>query len=538
MKIVIVLALSLLFSACSKDSLTPAEQGVLDQILLIANSDEPRELDPLLSTGSPEHNIHLALYEGLVTKHPKTLAIEPGVAESWSLSEDGRTYRFKIRDEARWSNGETITASDYVWSWKRSLMPALGSEWGYLKYYLEGAEAYHKGETDDFSSVGVKALDDKTLEITLVAPCHFFLQLLDHYSYFAVHPETILAHGAIDQPVSKWTLPENWVGNGPFALSKWVLNDVIETKKNEHYWDAANVKLNGVNFYPISDQQAEVRAFRSGKVHLTYSASLAIEKIPYFKKQPGNVLRVDPIYASYYYEFNTQKEPFNDVRVRKAFSLAIDRALLTERVSKAGETPSWSLVPPDPNGYEPKQYFNYDVVKAKQLLAEAGYPEGDGFPTVELLYNTNDNHRKIALAIQQMLNQNLGLQIELVNQEWKVFLNSRRDLEHDIARAGWIADYLDPSNFLEILVSDSGQNNTGWENNEYDHIIKQLKFTQDVNERRALFEQANKILATEFPVMPIYIYTDVNIVAPEVKGWYGNVMHYHPYNRVYLEAQK
>ncbi|WP_239923607.1 peptide ABC transporter substrate-binding protein [Agaribacterium haliotis] len=526
----------LMLSACSSDKLTPAEQGINTQTLLIANGDEPRELDPQLSTGSPEHSIHLALYEGLVSKNSKDLSIEPAVAESWEISDDGRIYTFRIRDNARWSNGDAIKASDYVWSWKRSLLPKFGSEWAYLKYYVKGAEAFHKQKNNNFDEVGIKAVDDKTLVITLNEPCNFFLQLLDHYSFFAVHPATILKHGDIDQAISKWTLPENWVGNGPFSLKKWAINDVIVTEKNPHYWNADNVKLNAVHFYPITDKQAEERAFRSGKVHVTYTPQLAIEKIAWYRENQPEALRIDPVYASYYYEFNLTKAPFNDVRVRKAFAMAIDRKLIVERVTKGGETAAWSFIPTDPGGYQPKQYYNYDIKQARALMAEAGYPDGKGFPPVELLYNTNDNHRKVALAIQQMLNTNLGVQVQLLNQEWKVYLNSRKNLEHDIGRAGWIADYLDASNFIEILASDSGQNHTGWKSDIYDSIIAELKKTTDSQQRFKLFEQANKILADEMPVLPVYNYSDVNLVSPAVHGWHGNVMHYHPYNNVYLEA--
>jgi oligopeptide transport system substrate-binding protein len=525
------------FVSCSKTE-TNFDSGLKNQILHIANSDEPRELDPQLSTGSVEHNIHIALSEGLTRKHPKTLKIQPGLAESWRIEEDGKRYIFKLRRNARWSNGDPITAHDFRWSWQRSLMPNFASEWAYMKYFIVNAEAYNTGELNDFSEVGVRALSDYELQVDLVYPTDFFLQLLDHPSYFPVHQATILAHGDMDQAISQWTRPENWVGNGPFKLTKWQINQEIVVEKNPNYWDASNIKLNGIHFYPITDQQAEVRAFRAGQIHLTYSPQMAIEKVAYYQEHHPDLLRVTPTYASYHYEFNVTKPPFDNKLVRQAFALAVDRQTLVERVTKAGERPSYSLIPHDPEGYSPKTLFHYDPDKAKQLLADAGYPNGEGFPEVELLYNTQDNHRKIALALQQMLANNLGVKITLQNQEWKVYLNTKKNLEHQIARGGWIADYLDPSNFLDILGSESGNNDTGWKNAAYDKILRDIMQTRSTEERYALFEQANAMLAEEMPVLPVFLYSDLNLVAKEVKGWHDNVMHYHPYNNVYLEAQQ
>lgn len=536
-KILLIIVSINFLGACEKPK-TNFETGIEQQVLHIANGDEPRELDPQLSTGSVESNIHMALYEGLVSKHPKTLQVQSALAKSWSVSDDGLVYTFSLRDDARWSNGDPITADQIVWSWHRSLLPELTSEWAYMKFYIKNAEAFYNGDISDFSKVGVRALDEHTLEVTLNNRTEFFLQLLDHTSYYPVHPPTILAHGEMGQPISQWTRPENWVGNGPFSLNTWAINEEISVVKNPHYWDAENVRLNGIHYYPIEDKQSEVRAFRSGQVHLTYTPQLAIEKVAYYQKEEPESLRITNTYASYYYELNVTKSPLDDKRVRKALALAIDRELITERVTKAGERPAYSVVPGDPEGYQPTTSYQYNVEKARALLADAGFPGGEGFPAVELLYNTQDNHRKVALAIQQMLAENLGIQVTLTNQEWKVYLNSKRNLEHDIARAGWIADYLDPSNFFEIFSSFSGNNDTGWKHEEYDALIQALKETSDEAERFMLFDKLNAILNDEMPIIPVYLYSDVNLVAPEVKGWYDNVMHYHPYNRVYLEASK
>lgn len=534
--IILFLVALTLITSCGKKSPTNVKTGTPNQILHVGNGEEPRELDPLLTTGSPEHNILYALFEGLMSKNPETLEVQPAVAKSVELSEDKKTYRFTLRENARWSNGDPLTAKDFVYSWKRSLMPNLGSEWAYMKYYIKNAEAFHSGKIDDFNLVGVHAVEELVLEVELEYPASFFLQLLDHNSYYPVHQATIEKFAPIDQPISPWALPENFVGNGPFVLTKWAINQIIETKRNIHYWDNDNVKLNGVNFYPITDQQAEVRAFKAGQVHLTSTPSMAIEKIAYYKKNKPDVLRVVPTYSIYHYEFNTTEPPLDDVRVRRALSMAIDRETLVKRVSKGGETAAYTFVPADPEGYSPEPLFTYDPKKAQALLAEAGYPDGVGFPLIDILYNTQDNHRKIALALQQMLKDNLNIKIQLSNQEWKVYLNTKRNLEHKIARAGWLADYLDPSNFFEVLYSKSGNNDTGWKNAEYDKIIEDLKKTHIEEERFELFAAANKILAEEMPIIPIYNYSDLNLVSSEVKGWHNNVLHYHPFNRVYLES--
>lgn len=529
------LSVVLFLSACSDKPLSNVKQGNIEQVLHVSNADEPRELDPHLSTGSPESNIHLALYEGLMAYHPKTLEIEPALAKSWEVSENGLVYRFNLRKSAKWSDGSAITADQIAWSFQRSLMPALASEWAYMKFFIKNAKAFHTNEINDFDLVGIRALDKHTIEFTLDNVTPFFIQLFAHPSYTPVHPPTVLMHGAMDQAVSNWTKPENWVGNGPFTLKEWKINQIVATEKNTHYWDAKNVKLNGVHFYPITDQQAEIRAFRSGQVHLTLSPQMATAKIAYYKKNAPESLRITPTYASYYYAFNTTRPPFNDVKVRKALAMAIDREAIVKTVTKAGEVPAYSIIPNNPNGYSPKKLFSYDPDKARILLAEAGFPNGKGFPDIELLYNTLESHRNVALAIQQMLSKNLGINIQLVNQEWKVYLNYKKNMQHDLTRSGWIADYLDPQNFIELQASYSGNNYTGWNNNEYDELISELKRTSDTSKRNTLFERANAILTKEMPILPLYLYSDANLVRPNVVGWYDNVMHNHPFNRVYLD---
>lgn len=525
----------LLLCSCTEKKLSNVEYGNQNQILYYGNGDEPKSLDPHLTTGSPDNNIIMNLFEGLVSKDHATLEPKPGVAKSWTISEDGRVYRFQLREDARWSNGDPVTAKDFVYSWRRALTPSVPNAYAYMMYYIEGAEDFHAGRIKDFAQVGVRALSAHELEVTLTHPAHFFLQLLDHHSYYPIHGPTLEKFGGINDPASRWTLPGNLVGNGPFVLKNWEINKVIELAKSETYWDKDVVKLRGAHFFPIEDQQAEERAFRTGQIHLTNTPQMDIEKIEAYRKKDPDVLRVVPTYASYYYEFNVNRKPFDDARVRRAFALAVDRKLIVEKVTKGGEVPAQNFVPPDPAGYQPQVYWQEDVEEARRLLAEAGYPDGKNFPVFSLMYNTHDNHQKVALAVQQMLKKNLNIDIQLENKEWKVYMMARKNLEHDIVRAGWVADYLDPSNFFDILRSYSGNNNTGWKSAQYDELMNQIAATSDIARRNELFEEANRLLSEEMPIIPLYYYSDLNLVHTSVQGWYDNAMHFHPLKNVYLQ---
>ena len=528
----LILLSTIIAIGCGKKTETNVEYGYANKILYIANQDEPQAIDPHLFTGIPDRNIALALFEGLVTLDSKTLKPLPAASESWTISDDLTTYTFQLRKNARWSNGDMVTAEDFVYGWRRALTPTLPNLYAYLMYYVVNAEAYHRGEITDFSQVGIKALSPSQLQVTLNHPTNFFLQMIDHHSFYPVHRTTIEQHGGIDDALSKWTRPENFVGNGPFTLKSWQVNKEIAVQKNPHYWDADNVFLNEVHFLPITDQQVEVRAFRTGQVHLTNTPQMAIEKIAFFREKQPEALRITATYSTYFYYFNTTIEPLNDARVRRAIAMAIDRDLIVEKVTKGGEVPAYSIIPVDPNGYKPNTYFKFDIEEAKKLLAEAGYVNGKGFPTFEILYNTNDNHRKVAVAIQQMLKQNLNIDVQLINKEWKVYLDEMAHLRHDIARGGWIADYIDPTNFFTLLLSSAGNNRTGWKNADYDALLKAMEREPDDQKRYAIFEQANKMLSEAMPLMPIYYYSDINVVDPNIEGWYDNAMHYHPYQYV------
>ena len=533
--IIFALLAALLISGCGSGE-TNVERGNREQIFHFGNGTEPQELDPHIVTGVPESNIIGALLEGLVGKDPQTLEPIPAVAESWDISDDGKTYTFHLRENARWSNGDALTAEDFVWSWWRALQPALGNSYAYMLFALVNAEAYASGDIDDFSEVGVKALDARTLEVRLNNPTPYFLQLLDHYSYYPVHRATIETFGAADERGSRWTRAGNFVGNGPFVLETWKLNKIISVRKNPHYWDADRVRLNGIDFHPIENVATEERMFRAGQLHITNT--IPIDKIEIYEKENPELLQVDPYLGTYYYRFNVRVPHLQDKRVRRALNLAIDREAIVERITKGGELIATSFTPPDTMGYTATSDLRFDPNEARRLLAEAGYPDGQGFPVTELLYNTSEGHQKIAVAIQQMWNKHLDIQIRLSNQDWKVFLSSVNLGQYSIARAGWIGDYVDPNTFLDMWVSGGGNNQTGWSNARYDDIILRLAPAAGSQEERyALMREAEGILLDELPVVPIYIYTSKSLIQRSVHGVHGNLMDHILYKNVWLSDE-
>ncbi|MEH6557004.1 MAG: peptide ABC transporter substrate-binding protein [Oceanicoccus sp.] len=503
------------------------------QILHMGNGTEPQGLDPHLATGVPEHNIIAALLEGLVGENPKSLAPAPGVALSWDVSDDLLTYTFYLNPQARWSNGESLTADDFVYSWKRLLMPNLAAEYAYQLFVVKNAREFNQGNIKDFSLVGAKALDALTFEVQLAAPTPYFLSLLTHYSTFPVHRKTIEKFGAIDDPGSLWTRAGNFVGNGPFVLKEWALNRIIRVEKNPYYWDHDIVTLNEIRFYPIDNTVTEERMFRSRTLHITNT--VPEEKIEKYRQQYPHLINISPYLGTYFYRFNVNKPPLDDVRVRKALAMSIDRVKIVEAITKGGQIPAYNLTPANTLGYTSEAKIVFDVKQAKQLLTDAGFPDGAGFPEINILYNTSEGHRKIAVALQQMWKQALGIELKLYNQDWKSFLFTVTNMDYEIARGSWIGDYVDPNTFLDMFVSGGGNNQTGFSNPEYDSAIQSAAKTIDMKQRFEYFQQAEKILTDQVPVMPIYTYTRLYLKAPELKGWYSNILDHHPYKYIYLE---
>lgn len=521
-----------LFFTCCDARITNVERGNAARELYFGIGTEPAGLDPHLITGLTELHVTVALFEGLATLDSRTMEIRPGVARSWEISEDGKTYTFHFDPQARWSNGDPVTAQDFLYSFQRILSPALGAPYAYMLFDMKHAEAYNKGDTKDFAQVGARAPNPATLIIELNQPTPYFLSLLTHYTWWPVHPPTIEKHGGMTQRISEWTKPGNFVGNGPFTLESWRINSSLYAKKNPRYRDPDSVWLNGVHFLPIQ-ADAEERAFRAGHLHL--SSTILPHRIDWYRQHMPERMRFDTALGVYYYMLNTSREPLNDPRVRQALAYSIDREAITEHVLKAGQEPAYHFTPPRTGGsYTARTRISYNPDLARRLLAEAGYPDGTGFPSFEILYNTSESHRAIAVAIQQMWNKELGIDVKLYNQEWKVYLSTRQSGNFDILRAAWFGDYDDPNTFLSLGKSDNGNNHTKWNNPQYDTLIEQATREQDPDRRFEIFQQAEAILLAELPVIPIYFYVTSRLIHPSVQGWHANILDYHPYQSVEL----
>jgi oligopeptide transport system substrate-binding protein len=509
-----------------------AASGAAAKVLNVGNGDEPQDIDPQIVTGVPEHHLITALFEGLVNEGPDMNLI-PGVAEKWDVSADGLVYTFQLRADAKWSNGDPIVADDFVQSYKRMLTPALAAEYSYMLWHVVGAEDYNKGKLADFAQTGFKATDPRTLQLTLRSPTPFLLHAMNHYAWYPVHIKTVAKFGGLERKSSPWTRAGNFVGNGPYALKEWLPNQKIVVARSPTYWDRDRVKVDEIHFHAVALADTEDRMFRSGQLHITNEVPLS--KIPVYRKELPDSIKVAPYNGVYFYRFNVKRKPFDDVRVRRALAMSIDRESLVKNVTLADEKPAYHVVPPDLVGYTARNRFKADLAEAKRLLAEAGYPEGRGFPKVELLYNTLEKHRTIAEALQQMWRTNLGVDITLYNQEWKVYLDAQKSMNYQFQRAGWIADYVDPHAFLDLWETGGGNNNTNWGNPEYDRLLRSALSAPNDAARYEIYQQMEKILVDEMPIMPIFFYTKTRLISPKVKNYRITPLDNFPWKYVDME---
>jgi oligopeptide transport system substrate-binding protein len=533
----LILAATPLFVSLTK--LTAATPPALEEanrrkILLICEGTEPRTLDPHTSQGVPEHHIIIGLMEGLMEYDPNDQSKElPGLADRWEHNENYSVWKFHIRDNAKWSNGDPVTAQDFVFSYKRILTATLGAPYIDALFILKGARDYAEGKVTDFNQVGVKALDDRDLQFELIGPTPYFLSALLHTAWYPVNPNTILKFGRMDERDTKWTRPGNYVGTGPFILKTWKENDVIELVRNPLYWDAANVKLNGINFYSIENYDTQERAFQAGQLHKT--EQMPLDKIPYYRREHPDLIRIDPYEGVYFYRINVKRKPLDNPKVRLALNLAVDRESIVKNITRGKQRPATGFTPPGMGDYQTLDVIHYDPARARQLLAEAGYPNGQGFPKFSILINTNQWHRTVAEAIQQMWKEELNIDVGIENQEWKVYLASQNDLNYDISRSGWIGDFMDPVTFLSVWRTGDGNNDTGWSNPEYDKLLDQAAQTGDPKERFSILHQAEQVWLSEPPGVLIYWYTLVYNLDPSVKNWNPLALDDHNYKFIDLE---
>ncbi|OSI10210.1 ABC transporter substrate-binding protein [Neisseria zoodegmatis] len=498
------------------------------------NVTEPQSLDPHQITGVPEINIVRDLLEGLVETDEKG-AVTPAAAESWSSS-DNKVWIFKLRPDAKWSNGDPVTAEDFVYSWQRLVDPKTASQYA---SYLQAAKV---ANIDDIlagkkspDTLGVKALDPHTLEVTLTAAVPYFPQMLYHVATKPVHRATVEKHSI------KWTQPEHFVGNGAYVMKKWVVNERIELEKNPQYRDAANVKINKVVFLPIGSQTDDVARYEAGEVDIT--DALPPEMYSKLQEKYPNELKRSPYLCTYYFEINNQKAPFNDVRVRKALSLALDRDTIAAKVLGRGEEPAYNLTRVGTAGFTSHQpewtKLDYParVEEAKKLLTEAGYSAAKPL-TFTFLYNTSEQHKKIAVAAAAMWQEALGnVKVNLENQEWKTYLDSRRNGNYQIARASWCGDYNEPSTFLNTLQSANSSNRAFYKNADYDALLaKTLNAGINDQKRTRLYTQAEAQIDKDTAVIPVYGYVNSRLVKERIGGYSSeDVLNELPSKRLFIK---
>ena len=618
------------------------------------NGAEIKTMDPAVATGSPEGRVINALFEGLLRSMPAgepdslgRIPMKPvarGMADRFTVNAEGTVYRFHIREDARWTNGDPVTATDFAWSWMRFLHPETASEYNYQLFYVRGAEKFntvqlavgdkveveladrktpelfprgtirrgilrelilppkegsedtgHKetGSADaveaisgkaifvvefqnessntpatetiayavsadgslagidelkqsytgdyslsniqpckhvlyDFNEVGIRVISSQDLEVTLNSATAFFPELVAFYPLHPVHRRCVEQYGA-----RRFTKAENIVTNGPFRLKERRIRDRVRLIKNEHYWNAAEVELESIDVMSIQSETTSLNMYLTGQ--LDWDTTPPNTMIPVLKKR--NDFVSTPFLASYFYRVNTAKPPLNNPLVRRALNLAIDKLSIVDNVVKGGQTPANSFVPPGMIGYEGYQGSGYDVKLARQLLAEAGYPNGKGLPQIEILYNTADSHRDIAEVIQQDWKKNLGINVVLRNLEWGSFLDSLRMGDYMVARSGWIGDYPDPNTFLDMFVTDGPNNQTNWGNVKYDNNIEMAKSEADPATRMQLFVEAETILMEEQAILPIYFYVSKNMVRPRIQGFHANLQDVHPLHLIKIRRE-
>ncbi len=515
---------ALVFAGCGRRE-AQVDRAMQDGILRQGLGASEVELDPHRASTLADGTVLRDLLEGLVVPDPKTLEPRPGVAESWEVSPDGLTYTFHLRANARWSNGDAVTAQDFVNSIRRALTPEMGTPNVYLMFPLRDAQAYWSGSTTDFTQVGVAAPDPRTLRLTLGQPTPHFLATLVHFVWLPVHLPTIRATGGETAPDNPWTTPEHFVGNGAFRLVENIRQQFIRLEASPTYWNASAVRLRGVTLLAFDSVQAEERNFRAGELHIT--DALPVGKIRSYQESKPRFLHITPSYALYFYRLNVTRPPLDNVKVRRALSAAIDRRALVSGPFADAHPPAHAFTPPGPGGYAPPPLAIEDPDEARRLLAEAGFPEGKGMRHLEILYNRSENHQLVAEIVQEDWRRVLGFQAALANQELNVFLTNRRQLNYDICRASWFADYLDPLAFLEILTTGNANNQTGWSNPGYDRLVAEAARTLDRTRRLRLLREAETILLEEMPVIPLFVQSTVRLVDPRVEGWYDNPMDLH-----------
>lgn len=484
-----------------------------DKIFYINNGDEPKSLDPSIGFDSVSWTPLNNLMEGL-TRLNKDSVADSGVAEDWEISDDGLTYTFNLREDAKWSNGEPVVAGDFEYAWKYMLDPDTASEAAFLGYFIEGAEEYNHGE-GDVEDVAITSVDDQTLEVVLVAPTGFFPDLLANPAFFPIHQAT-----AEENP--KWHAEaDTFVGNGPFTLEEWNHDSNMLMLKNEHYWDADAVKLDGVDWAMIEETNTSYQMYEAGDLDTASIPSEMSDQLI-----DGDDVRIEEEGGLEFYRFNVTEEPFTNKKIRQAFAFAVDRAEIAEYVVKNRVEPAYGYISPGftaPDGSDfrdaNEDLVTFDPEKAQQLLEEGMKEEGyDELPEVVLSYNSSETNKAVAEALQDMYIEHLDVEVTLENLEWNVFSDAQVANELQFSRSSFLNDYDDPINFLESFITDSYMNRTGFSSEEYDALIEKGKYEADDEARWEAMYEAERMLADEMMAMPIRYYNDVKLEKDGVEG--------------------
>lgn len=495
--------------------------------LVILNGAEPESLDPHLVTGQADGRLVMALFEGLARFDPQTAQPVPGLAERWEATPDGRTYTFTLRPEARWSTGDPITAEDFVWSWRRILSPETASEYVGVLFYLKNGEAYATGKLKDFSQVGVRALNPRTLRVDLESPTAFFLDLC------CFQPFAVVPRQRIERFGDRWLQARPFMASGAYTLDHWRLNDRVRLRKNPYYWDAANTRSEVIDMLSCVVPATALNLYLSGAVDIVWDKELVPPDL-LDRLRDRTDFHTYPSLGNYFIRVNVTRKPFDDVRVRKALALTIDKARIVGKITKGGERVAGCVSPPQiangTNVYQPPAGLGYDPEAARRLLAEAGFPGGKGFPTLTYTYNTQESHRKIGVELREMWGRELGIGVELRQLEWKAWLRAQSMLEYDLIRSSWVGDYNDPNTFLDLFMSENPNNRTGWRNARYDQTLRQANAETDPVRRQDLLRAAEGLLVEEdLPVIPLFFYVGMEFYDPaRVSGIYANVRSEHP----------
>jgi oligopeptide transport system substrate-binding protein len=496
--------------------------------LTIINGVEPESLDPAIIVAQPDFRVEQGLFEGLTRLEPVNSRAVPGLAERWEISPDGITYTFHLRTNLVWSTGEPIKADDVVYSWIRALDPKTASRYAGQLYYIKNAEDFNIGKNTDPALVGVKALDPLTVQVQLASPTAFFLDLCAFPTLAVVPRQTIEKYG------DHWLTHKPLPSSGAYELADWRLNDKIRLVKNPRYWDAANTQASIIDFLPVGSPSTALNLYERGQADIVWDKSLIpSELMDVLLKRPD--FHTFSYLGTYFIRVNTTRKPFDDPRVRQALALAVDKDRIVKKITRAGEHIASHFVPDGTQNYTSPVGLGYDVARARQLLAEAGYPGGKGFPRVEYLFDgavggSGNVHQSIAIELQQMWRDALGINLELRQVETQVFWGMQSRLDYTLARSSWIGDYNDANTFLGMFVTGDGNNESGWSNATYDRLVHAANGTTDVKKREQLFQQAETILVREgLPIIPLYFYVGVNYFdTNKVQGIWQNVLDDHP----------